>query len=136
MEFGSIVTSQYLKHVNGIPITKLIYNENIGGYLSCTNKQIHVWKSMESSDEGSFGKSQFTIKFFEETGSHNISCLCYCKSLYLYFVVSTDFKLHVFNEYLFYIGHFSLQSRLVNFISIIDENLLLVTGGIDGCFLY
>jgi hypothetical protein len=57
MEFGSIVSSLYLKHVNGIPITKLIYNENIDGYLSCTNKQIHVWKSMETSDEGSFGKS-------------------------------------------------------------------------------
>lgn len=29
-----------------------------------------------------------------------------------------------------------LQSRLVNFIQIEEENLLLITGGIDGCFIY
>ena len=54
----------------------------------------------------------------------------------LYLAISTDFKLHIFNEYLYYLGHFPLQSRLVNYIKIVEENLTVVTAGIDGSFLY
>jgi WD40 repeat protein len=104
-------------------------NENINSIISFTEKHIHVW----AADDG----DQMKVKaFFDDTGSHSISCVTYSKKNHLYMIVSTDFKLHVFNEFLNYVGQFSLQSRLVNNVIFLDQTSQLLTAGIDGCFIH
>jgi hypothetical protein len=108
----------------------------MGAYLSFTDKQMHLWRIMKKDKEGLYAKIQFNVRLLEHTNSRNISCIAYSNTLYLYFLVSTDFKLHIFNEYLFYVGFFNLPSRLVSYICIIDEKRQIITGGVDGCFQY
>jgi hypothetical protein len=54
----------------------------------------------------------------------------------IYLAISTDFKLHIFNEHLNYIGWFPLKIRLINFAYFYDEKSVLITGGIDGVFMF
>lgn len=93
----------------------------MGSYLSFTEKHMHLWRVMKKDKEGLYAKNQYDVRLLEHTNSHTISCIAYSNSLHLYFLMSTDFRLHIFNEYLFYVGYFHLPTRLVNFISIIDE---------------
>ena len=63
----------------------------------------------------------FACKFFDVTQSHTIACMCYSKSIGVYFVASTDFKLHAFNDYLSYLGWWPLKTRSVNHLEFMDE---------------
>jgi hypothetical protein len=54
----------------------------------------------------------------------------------IYLAISTDFKLHIFNEHLIHVGWFPLKVRLVHFAHFVEEKSTLITGGIDGCFMF
>ena len=121
MEFGFKMIHGYNKHVEGLQIRNCIHNETIKGFVSFSEKQINVWTSDKFNQVETEGHTHFTTNFFDDTGSHSISCLTYSKAMFFYLVVSTDFKLHLFNDYLYYAGYFPLRTRLVNFIDTIDE---------------
>jgi WD40 repeat protein len=54
----------------------------------------------------------------------------------IYFALSTDFKLYVFNEHFNMIGWLPLNIRLVHFAHFCEEKSMLITAGIDGCFMF
>jgi hypothetical protein len=54
----------------------------------------------------------------------------------LYLAISTDFKLYIFNEHLLLIGWIPINMRLVYFAYFYEEKSTLITGGIDGCFMF
>lgn len=76
------------------------------------------------------------INFFDETSSHTISTIVYSATHQLYFAISTDFKLHIFNEHLILVGWLPLKVRLVHFAYFYEEKSTLITAGIDGCFMF
>ena len=76
------------------------------------------------------------ISFFDATQSHSISCIVYSETHMLYLAISTDFKMHIFNEHLNLIGWLPLKVRLVNFAFFCEQTSMLITGGIDGCFMF
>ena len=51
-------------------------------------------------------------------------------------MVSTDFKIHLFNDYLNYLGWFPLRTRLVSFMEFQEDKSRFITAGIDGCYVY
>ena len=53
------------------------------------------------------------VNFFEETKSHSIAVACYAREQWLYFVFSTDFKIHVFNENMVKVASLHSKTRLV-----------------------
>jgi len=73
-------------HVDGC-----LYNPNTKAFVSYNQKQIHVWNELT-------GMRIFKIDLYQETKSHNISAFCYSRQKMLYFVISTDNRLHTFNE--------------------------------------
>ena len=54
----------------------------------------------------------------------------------LYLVITTDFKLHIFNEHLIHVGCFPLNVRLIYFSYFFEKNSTLITTGIDGVFMF
>ena len=54
----------------------------------------------------------------------------------MYFVISTDFKIHVFNEHLILIRQLPLKIRLIQYVYFLEEENKLITAGVDGCFLF
>lgn len=54
----------------------------------------------------------------------------------IYLAISTDFKIHIFNEHMVLIDSLPLKVRLVNFAFFSEETAMLITGGIDGCFMF
>lgn len=112
------------------------YNPTIKGFVSYSEKQIRVWTPEKYTDMEIEGKTLFSAKFFDMTGSNCINCLTYSKQYFIYLIVSTDFKMHVFNESLHYAGYFPLRTRMVNFVDTIDNKSQIITAGIDGCFIY
>ena len=50
--------------------------------------------------------------------------------------ISTDFKLHIFNEHLNHIKALPLKIRLIHFAYFDDKESKLITAGIDGCFMF
>lgn len=54
----------------------------------------------------------------------------------IYLAVSTDFKLHLFNEHLIWIGWFPLDVRLVHYLYFYEDKSTLITAGIDGCYMF
>jgi len=54
----------------------------------------------------------------------------------LYFAISNDFKMHIFNEHLILIGWVPLRVRLINYVFFSEETSTLITGGIDGCYMF
>jgi hypothetical protein len=54
----------------------------------------------------------------------------------IYFIISNDFKLHIFNHNFIYIGWFPLNVRLITFILFYEKKSTLITGGIDGVFTF
>lgn len=52
--------------------------------------------------------------------------------------ISTDFKLHIFNEHLHHIKALPLKIRLINFAYFYenDKESRLITAGIDGCCMF
>jgi hypothetical protein len=54
----------------------------------------------------------------------------------LYLAISTDFKLYIFNEHLLLIGWIPINMRLVHLAYFHEEKSTLITGGIDGCFMF
>ena len=54
----------------------------------------------------------------------------------LYLAISTDFKLYIFNELLLLIGWIPINMRLVHLAHFQEEKSTLITGGIDGCFMF
>ena len=75
-----------------------------------------------------------SINVLDICGSHEISCMTYSHLYQIYFIVTTDFKLHVLNEYLNYIGWYPFKIRLIKFINFEDEGSKLIVAGIDGCY--
>ena len=72
---------------------------------------------------------------WEATGcSADISCLCYSHGLHQYFLVSTDFKLHVLNEYLNHIGSYGLKMRMIMYLHFDDASSTLIACSIDGTY--
>ena len=44
--------------------------------------------------------------------------------------------MHIFNDYLNYLGWFPLRTRLVSFLEFVEDKSTLITAGIDGCYIY
>ena len=105
MEFGFQMNLPYSKHIKTSTILGIFHNEIYDCYVSFSEKDIHIWKEN--------GKQLITKRFHDETGSHAISTMVHSKLYSLYLVISTDFKMHIFSESLFYIGFFTLKTRLV-----------------------
>lgn len=129
MEFGHEFTVSYNRHSGAGQVKKIIYNPNIRAFVSYNEKQMHIWK-----EDNAVQLNQIT--FFDETQSHNISCIVYSPKNFLYFAVSTDFKLFLFNEHLILIGWLPLDVRLVHYMYFCETNSVLITAGIDGCFMF
>ena len=77
-----------------------------------------------------------SVNFFDETQSHQISCIVYSHKHMLYLAISTDFKMHIFNELLIRIGWLPLNVRLIYFAHFYEEESTLITAGIDGVFMF
>ena len=95
-----------------------------------------MWTPEKYADMEVEAKTLFSAKFFDTTGSNCINCLAYWKQFYVYLIVSTDLKMHIFNESMHYAGFIPLRTRLVNFIDTIGNKAQIITAGIDGCFIY
>jgi hypothetical protein len=125
----------------GQPIKEVLYNEMIKSNVSYNEKQLHVW-----NDKGQVNQ----VEVLADTGSQEISCVCYCPQYLLYFVASTDFKLHVFNEHLLLVGWLPLDVSQIHCMVFIPGKEKkrshdgpsqlywdkLVTGGINGCYMF
>jgi hypothetical protein len=82
------------------------------------------------------GRQLFKKLFFDETHSHLIMDLAYSRSLLLYFVVSDDLKMHLFNEQLKYLGYFPMKNGSVTHVKIIESQRKIVTVGMQSCIIY
>lgn len=130
IEFGYEFTATYKRHTSGGgQVKKIFYNKNIRSFVSYNEKQLHVWREDN-------GEQVQSINFFDETQSHQISCIVYSSKHMLYLAISTDFKLHIFNEHLIRVGWMPLNVRLIYFAYFYEEESTLITGGIDGCFMF
>jgi hypothetical protein len=129
LEFGHEFTIAYKKHAATGHVKDIFYNRNIRSYVSYNEKHLHIWKATN-------GQQVMSVNFFDETQSHSISCIVYSARHMLYFAISTDFKLHIFNEHLILIGWFPLDVRLVHFAYFYEDKSTLITAGIDGCFMF
>jgi WD40 repeat protein len=89
LKFGYEMKQSYQGHK--FPIMGVVWNPNSKCYVSYSKKHIHCWTKAE-------GKQLFKLTFFDETNSHALRDLVYSPSLFNYFVVSDDIKLHLFNE--------------------------------------
>ncbi|CDW78455.1 wd repeat-containing protein 87 [Stylonychia lemnae] len=138
LEFGHTLVAQYKKHIGGM-VKSIFWNPNTKAYVSYNEKNLHVWKP-ETEEQ------IFYVNFFDETKSHQISCIVYSskyhvrnlkpKFLQLYLAISNDFKLHIFNEHLHHIKALPLKIRLINFAYFYEKESKLITAGIDGCFMF
>jgi hypothetical protein len=54
----------------------------------------------------------------------------------LYLVISTDFKLHLFNEHLLHVGWLPLNIRLITRAYFHESKSTLITAGIDGVYMF
>lgn len=130
IEFGYELTTTYNRHTTGGgQVKKIFYNKNTRSFVSYNEKQLHVWREEN-------GEQVLNVNFFDETQSHQISCIVYSSKHMLYLAISTDFKLHIFNELLIRIGWMPLNVRLIYFAYFYEEESTLITGGIDGCFMF
>ena len=117
VEFGFQFTTEYTKH-GAQGVKDVLFNPNTKAFVSYNEKQIHVWSQQT-------GEQLFVVNFFEETRSHQISCMTYSLQHYLYLVISTDFKLHVFNENLILVESIPMKTRLINqcYFYLVDKNI-------------
>lgn len=129
LEFGHEFILSYKKHGSTGHLKDIIHNKNIRSFVSYNDKHLHVWREHTA-------QQVMNVNFFDETQSHTISCIVYSSKFMLYFAISTDFKLHIFNEHLIFVGWFPLDARLVHYAYFIEETSTLITAGIDGCFLF
>lgn len=130
LEFGYEFITNYKRHTTGGgQVKKIFYNKNIRSYVSYNEKQLHVWREDN-------GEQVQSINFFDETQSHQISCIVYSQEHMLYLAISTDFKLHIFNEHLIRVGWMPLNVRLIYHAFFYEEKSTLITAGIDGCFMF
>ena len=79
MEFGFKYLHVYNKHVDGLQVHDCKYNPTIKGFVSYSEKQIRVWTPEKYTDMEIEGKTLFSAKFFDMTGSNCINCLTYSK---------------------------------------------------------
>lgn len=107
MNFGTSEVTSYAKHSQTGPVKAVIYNQNSKVFVSYNDKQIHVWNELT-------GANLFKVNFYEETKSHTIAAMCYSLSKGLYFVIATDFKMHVFNENMINVDSLISKTRLVH----------------------
>ena len=114
VEFGHEFSTSYNRHTNTGAVKRVIYNPVSKSYVSYNEKQLHIWRANS-------GATIASIDFFDTTLSHSISCMCYARKYMIYLVVSTDFKIHIFNELLIWLGWLPLKVRLVNFIAFNEE---------------
>ena len=62
--------------------------------------------------------------------------MTYSSKHQLYFVLATDFKLHVFNENLIKVGDsIPSRTRLVHYCEFYEQEQMLITAGLDGCVI-
>ncbi len=97
-------------------------------FVSYNEKQVHAWNEFT-------GQQQLKVNFYEETKSHAISCMCYSQERQLYFIISTDFKLYIFNENLIMAASVAIKAGLINQCTYYDRESLLLTVGVEGCNL-
>ena len=128
IDFGYTFTTEYHKHGNH-GVNQVLYNPNMKAFVSCNEKQIHVWGQHD-------GAQLFQVNFFEETKSHAISCFCYSRKHMVFFVISTDFKLHVFNENMIHVCEVHMKTSLISYCFFYEPHNLLVCGGVDGCYIF
>lgn len=129
LEFGHEFFLTYTKHVSTGHLKDILYNPNIRSYVSYNEKHLHIWRGTDAQQVAK-------CDFFNETQSHSISCVVYSHSNMIYLAVSTDFKLHLFNEHLVWIGWFPLDVRLVHYLYFYEKKSTLITAGIDGCYMF
>ena len=60
--------------------------------------------------------------------------MCYSDYYQMYLIVTTDFKLHIINEFFTYVGSYPLKLRTIKFIFFDDKNSQIIAAGIDGCY--
>ena len=94
VNFGTSEVCSYKKHK--FHAKGIIYSFNTKAFVTWNEKQIHMWSELTA-------KPIFKVNFYEETKSHSIASVCYSPVKMLYFVISTDFKMHVFNENMIHI---------------------------------
>lgn len=82
------------------------------------------------------GDLLFRVDFLQETKSPAIASMCYSRRYMLYFVLSTDFKLHIYNGNLIRVSEVPLQTSLLRYCLFYDENSLFIAGGIDGVCVF
>ena len=99
-------TTDYNRHLPTEVILGLFHNTNVDAFVSYSKSNLHVWSA-------SSGAQLVATSLLDVTGSETINAAAYSKSLRLYFVASSDFKIHLFNEYFVYVGWFPLNIRLV-----------------------
>ena len=54
----------------------------------------------------------------------------------LYFILSTDFKAHIYNESLILVCQMPMHSRLFQHCQFVDSSDVLIAGGVEGIFYY
>lgn len=91
-----------------------MYNQNTRAFVTCSNKSMHVWSELS-------GEQLFKSVLVEDTKSSRISTFGYCHKSMLYFVFSTDFKMHVFNESLIHVTTLNTQLSVVRDAILRDE---------------
>ena len=101
----------------------------MNAYATYDEKTLHVWNPQN-------GENLFKVNFFDAAKTHSVSCAIYTNKLSLYLAATTDFKLLVFNEHLHFVQALPLKVRLINFMYFLEDKLIIVTAGIDGCFIF
>lgn len=98
--------TEYTRHQPTEVILGLFLNTNVDAFVSYSKSNLHVWSAR-------CGAQLVATSLLDVTGSETINAAAYSRSLRLYFVASSDFKIHLFNEYFVYVGWFPLNIRLV-----------------------
>ncbi len=96
--------------------------------MTYDDKNIHVWDPLNN-------KQVYYCNVFEQSKSHQITCLTHAEKFKIYIAASTDFKLLIFSEHLIFIDALPLKVRLINHLYFWEEENRLFTAGIDGCYV-
>ena len=91
--------------------------------VSFSSKHIHVWDCVTGD------------QIISKSLDADISAITYSHKLHIYFVVTTDFKLHIYNEYLCYVGQFPFLIRLISYLWYDDKEDVITAAGVDGCYV-
>lgn len=105
-----------------------LYSSFLKAFVSYNEKQIHCWSELS-------GKQLFKVDIYQETGSHQISTVCFSEKRRLFFVMATDFKLHVYNENFICVGSVMTDAGVVQQAQYYDKMDAVMTAGMNGCII-